>query len=276
MHITEPIIGPSPPLMTRTRTATPELFAISLIDANAEQTTTTQHPPFLNTDEVGSNARNSEKVEPRSTDTAALDPVPSLEPSIGNTSTDNLDATIARMHARIDRFIEQSRQHYEMLAKTYAQITAATQQLVQLLPHFLATLSKQNYAPYSPQLKNNPYLPETDRTPPESQLLPWTISNKYLPPTLNAHALNSITNPVKNKCLILQKPVTCRPSTNQPLHHRTRYTTCLTNSSPIYCMTYYGTKDQVRPTVKHVRFKTPAPCSPGHTMFWSKEDMRPP
>jgi len=57
-----------------------------------------------------------------------------------------------------------------MMAKINAQILADLQQLMQIIPHFLATLSQYIHAPQPPQLPDNPHCPETDQTPPKSQM----------------------------------------------------------------------------------------------------------
>jgi len=166
-------------------------------------------------------------------------------PSIGPPTTDPLDATITRLNDRIDLLMEQCRQYQEMMAQTNAQILTGLQQVVELLPKFLASLSQQTNVPFSPQIHNSLPHPESD----QRKLPPWkTAKNSF----------SLMPKQAANKAMNLVLKV------NQ-LHYQKHIN--------------YQTSDLFSLPLKHVcfkTFKTSALGNRGPTMLWPKEDMRPP
>jgi len=83
-----------------------------------------------------------------SIESATLVPITPRAVTICPTNTDPLEAIIAWLIDHINSIAAKSRRHYEMMAKIHAKLLANLQQIVQLMPQFLATLSQQIHAPH--------------------------------------------------------------------------------------------------------------------------------
>jgi len=145
----------------------------------------------------------------------------------------------------IDLLMAQCRWYQEMMTQTNAQILTGLQQVVELLPKFLASLSQQTNVPLSPQLHNSLPHPESDR----HKMPPWTTAK---------NSLSLMPKQDANKAMNLVLNI------NQLQHQK-----CINyQTSDLFCL-----------PLKHVcfkTFKTTALGNQGPTMFWPKEDMRPP
>jgi len=95
------------------------------------------------------------------------------------TRIDHLDNTLDRLHDSIARLANQSVQYYAMMAKTNAQILEDLQQLEQLLPQFLATLSKYIPAPVHTRLMT-PCHPKKVNTYTPTKKPSWLPPKLYL------------------------------------------------------------------------------------------------
>jgi len=208
---------------------------------------------------------NLDQSDPRGI--APATPVP-LIPSATTTCperSDPLNEVFHRMNDKLDRLFEQSQRHYAIMAKTNQQMLAHLQELVQLTPLFLASVSTYHYDPEPSQQHDNLKRPANATTLANSQIQPWTTVAS-LPLSIVATASIHATNHV------MKASMASSPVHHQPLNYTTRSRRLPTS---LY-LTQRKTPDMFNQPMKHVRFKTTALCSPGPRMFWPKEDMRPP
>jgi len=97
------------------------------------------------------------------------------------TGTDYLTTAITRLHDSIARLADQSAKYSEMLVRTNAQILEDLQQLVQLFPQFLATISQYIPAPVPTQLMTS-YHPQKVNTYIGPQKPSWPPPKHYIRP----------------------------------------------------------------------------------------------
>jgi len=95
-------------------------------------------------------------------------PIIQCEHTLWPTRTYHLDATIARLQDHLNYMALQNTQHYAMMAKVHAKILEDLQQIAQLMPTFLAKLSKHIHAPSMPQPYDNLQNTQTAQTSPHS------------------------------------------------------------------------------------------------------------
>jgi len=84
--------------------------------------------------------------------------------TIQPTQTDWLDETIDRVHGHLDHLVSQSTWHYAMMAKIHAQILANPQELMQIMPNFLAKLSQHMHDPPCPRSRPSCTTPSQNKS----------------------------------------------------------------------------------------------------------------
>ena len=150
------------------------------------------------------------------------------------TSTDRLDVTMVRLHNRLDYMALQNTRHYATMTKINAKILSHLQQIVQLMPNFLAKISEHVLVPSMPQPYDNPQNTQTAKTSPHSGMRPWKGTDRveFLPlkiqlshwplctPVTYAQCLPIKNTPISQTFIPAKPPFTRRTPTL--LWHRTK------------------------------------------------------